>query len=99
LLIPLFTEAGINLMLPFEVQAGMDVREVRKQFPRLVIQGGLEKHALAISKEAIDAELEAKLPFMLNRRGYITSLDHVVPPDVPYSNWLYYLDRVRNWKS
>ncbi len=97
LLIPLFTEAGINYLEPFEVQAGMDIREVRKAHPNLVIHGGLDKRALAGEKADIDAELEAKLPFMLEQSGYIPAIDHVVPPDVPIKNWFYFLERVRNW--
>jgi len=98
LLIPLFVETGINFMLPFEVQAGMDIREVRKKFPKLAIQGGLDKRTLAQSKDAIDAELSAKMDLMLSRKGWIPSLDHVIPPDVAYENWQYYLERIRSWK-
>jgi uroporphyrinogen decarboxylase len=97
LLIPLFMEAGVNYMEPFEVQAGMDIRKVREDHPKLVIHGGLDKRALAKDRDAIDAELEAKLSFMLERRGYIPCIDHIVPPDVPIENWLYFLDRVRRW--
>ena len=32
LLIPKFVEAGVNILLPFEVQAGMDVLKVREQW-------------------------------------------------------------------
>ncbi len=99
LLIPLFMDAGVNFMLPFEVQAGMDIREVRQQYPGLAIQGGLDKRALAQGKEAIDAELGAKMAFMLERKGWIASLDHVVPPDVSCQNWLYYLEKVRGWQA
>lgn len=98
LLVPLFMEAGVNFMLPFEVQSGMDVREFRKIYPKLAIQGGLDKRALAKTRQDIDAELEAKMSFMLARRGYIASLDHVVPPDVPYENFVYYLQKLRSWK-
>lgn len=97
LLIPLFLEAGINFMLPFEVQAGMDIRKVREKFPRLAIQGGLDKRTLAQGKEAIDKELLAKMDFMLSRGGWIPSLDHVIPPDVSYKNWEYFLNKVRSW--
>jgi len=97
LLIPLFMEVGINQMEPFEVQAGMDIREVRKQYPKLIIHGGLDKRALAVDKAAIDAELEAKLPYMFENKGYLPAIDHIVPPDVPIENWLYFLEKVRDW--
>ena len=42
-LVPLLLEAGVNAMLPFEVQAGMDIRAFRKAYGRnLAIIGGLD---------------------------------------------------------
>ena len=96
-LVPLFVEAGTNLMLPFEVQAGMEVRKVRPEFPRLAIHGGLDKRVLAGTRDDIDRELEAKLPFMLAAGGYIPAIDHVVPPNVPLENWRYFLERTRGF--
>jgi uroporphyrinogen-III decarboxylase len=95
-LIPLFIEGGVNVMYPFEVQAGMDVREARRKYGKqLVIQGGLDKRALAVNFEAIKEEVESKVPQLLREGGYIPSLDHNVPPDVPMKNFEYYLDLVR----
>ncbi|MCJ7739444.1 MAG: hypothetical protein MUQ10_19380, partial [Anaerolineae bacterium] len=61
-LIPLFIECGITGMLPFEVQAGMDIVEVRRQYPQLQIYGGIDKNLVAQGKDAIDRELERKMP-------------------------------------
>lgn len=97
LLIPLFMEAGVNYLEPFEVQAGMDVRVVGDDHPGLVMLGGLDKRALAKDRKAIDNEIDAKLPQMIERGRYITAIDHVVPPDVPFQNWLYFLERVRSF--
>ncbi len=95
-LIPKFVEAGVNFIYPFEVQAGMDILNVRKDWPnQFAIMGGIDKRALALDREAIDSELERVLPFMLEKGGFIPSLDHNIPPDVPLENWLYYRDRVR----
>jgi len=94
-LIPLFVEAGVDGLLPFEVAAGMDVRQVREAFPKLRILGGLDKRTLAQSHAAIDRELESKLPAMLRRGGYLPSLDHHVQPEVPYENFKHYLRRSR----
>lgn len=93
-LIPLFLECGMTGMLPFEVQAGMDIVEVRKAFPRLQIYGGIDKRRLAQGRAAIDAELEAKLPPLLNQGGYIPFADHLVPPDVSWEDFCYYRRRV-----
>ncbi|MBU1672290.1 MAG: hypothetical protein KKF41_11010 [Actinobacteria bacterium] len=95
-LIPLFVRAGVNMLWPFEVQAGMDVLQVRRDWPRqFVIWGGMDKRALANGRAAIDAEIERVVPPMLARGGYIPAIDHSVPPDVPFADWQYFLDRVR----
>lgn len=94
-LIPEFLNAGVVGLYPFEVNAGMDIVEVRKRYPELLIQGGLDKIKIAQGKEAIDAELEAKLPPLLSQGGYIPFVDHLVPPDVSWDNFRYYREKVR----
>ncbi len=94
-LIPLFMEAGIDGLLPFEVQAGMDIVQIAKQYPRLIISGGIDKREMAKGRAAIDAELQKKLPYMFTRGGYLPSMDHHVPPDVSYDDFRYYIARVQ----
>ena len=94
-LIPLFLEAGIDGMLPFEVAAGMDIRRVAETYPELIIAGGIDKREIAKGRAAIDRELEAKLPPLFKRGGYLPSLDHHVPPEIGYADFLYYEERVR----
>lgn len=92
-LIPLWLDAGLDGVYPLEVQAGMDVVALRKQYgDALVMKGGIDKRALAHGPAAIDAELERTMPVMEQGR-YIPSLDHAVPPDVPYANMLYYWEK------
>ncbi len=93
-LIPLFLEAGITGLYPFEVQAGMDVVEVRKVFPRLQILGGLDKRNLALDKNTVEEELSYKLPFMLERGGYVPAADHLVTPEATWENFSYYRRRI-----
>ena len=95
-LIPLFAEAGIDGMLPFEVAAGMDIRRIAEQYPSLIICGGLDKRQIAKGRDAIDRELEAKLPAMFRRGGYFPSMDHHVPPEVSYADFQYYLQKTRD---
>ena len=94
-LIPLFLECGMTGMLPFEVQSGCDVVEIRREYPQLQIYAGLDKNAVAKGKHAIDAELEAKLPPLLQQGGYIPFVDHLVHPDISWENFAYYRQRVR----
>ena len=93
LLIPLFLEGGVTGLYPFEAQSHMHVAEIRRQYPRLGMQGGIDKKALAAGKEAIDGELEARVPVVLTG-GYIPHVDHGVPPDVSWENFCYYRRRL-----
>ena len=94
-LIPLFLEAGVDGLLPFEVAAGMDVCKIREEFPELRILGGIDKRKMAQGPEAIDQELERKLPAMFRSGGYLPSADHHIHPEVSYDNFKYYLQRCR----
>jgi uroporphyrinogen decarboxylase len=93
-LLPLWIEGGVTAVYPFEVAAGMDVVEVRQAFPRLGMMGGIDKRAVAQGKEAIDRELEAKVPFMLEHGGYIPTIDHMVSRDVSFANFKYYREKL-----
>ncbi|MBC7289285.1 MAG: hypothetical protein H5T86_14850, partial [Armatimonadetes bacterium] len=91
-LIPVWLDAGINVLYPFEVQAGMDVVEVRRRYGRhLRMWGGIDKRALAKGPEAIDAELERVRP-LVDEGGYVAAPDHGLPPDVPFANYCYFMD-------
>ena len=50
ILIPLFLEAGVTGLFPFEVRAGMDIEKIREKYPNLIILGGIDKIALAKGK-------------------------------------------------
>jgi uroporphyrinogen decarboxylase len=95
-LIPLFLDVGVNMMYPFEVQAGMNILDVRKRYGgKLIIQGGLDKRALAYGPQAIISEVVAKVPPLLRDRGYFPSLDHSCPPDVSLQDFEFYLKYLR----
>jgi uroporphyrinogen decarboxylase len=95
-LIPFFVRAGVNFIFPLEVQAGMDVLEVRKAWPeQFAMWGGMDKRALYGDREAIRAEVMRVVPPMLEAGGYIPAIDHAVPPEVSLDNWLFFLELVR----
>jgi uroporphyrinogen decarboxylase len=89
-LIPSWMEGGVNMLLPCEVNAGMDVVALRKAFPTLRLLGGIDKTKIAAGRDAIDKELARKIPYMLERGGYIPTVDHQVPPDVSWGSYKYY---------
>jgi len=95
-LVPLWLEAGINLIWPFEVAAGNDVVAIRKKYGKdLIIGGAIDKRALIKGKESIREEVMSKAPFLLETGGYFPSIDHLVPPDVTFENYCYYINLMR----
>lgn len=90
---PLWLEGGVDIIYPFEVAAHNDVVELRRQYgKRLRMMGGLDKRVLVWGTEAIDEELERKIPVALEG-GYIPTIDHSLPPDIPYENFCYFWER------
>jgi len=96
LLIPLWLECGVNFVWPLEVAAGNDAAGLRKKYGTDLIMGGnIDKRALAKGKEAIKDEVMAKVPFLLDKGGYFPSVDHLVPPDVTFENFCYFINLLR----
>jgi uroporphyrinogen decarboxylase len=81
-------------MSPFEVASGCDVVEIGRQYPGLMMLGGIDKRVLAQGRAAIDQMLERIIPTMRARGGYIPTCDHGVPAEVPYQDYLYYRRRI-----
>jgi uroporphyrinogen decarboxylase len=86
-------KTGVNIMFPCEVAAGTDMFRLRKDFGLEVrLQGGIDKKPLVQGKEAIDRELERISP-LLEQGGFVPHLDHLVPPDIPLGNYMYYREQ------
>ena len=94
-LIPLFAGAGVNLMLPFEVTAGCDVVALRRKYPYMSMMGGIDKMEIAKGKEAIDRELKRIEP-LLFETGYFPALDHLIPPEISYADYTYFVNRLHD---
>ena len=94
-LIPVWIDAGLTHLWPFEVQSGMDVLEVRKKYGKsLAMIGGIDKRALKHGARAIHREIDRVMP-LVEQGGYIPELDHSVPPDVSWQDfgeYVRYLD-------
>lgn len=92
--IELYKEVGMDYMSPFEVAAGCDVVEVGKQYPDLLIRGGIDKRVLAQGKDAIDRLVDSILPVMKKRGGYIPTCDHGVPAEVSFDDYMHFRQRL-----
>jgi len=86
-------DAGYICQFPVEVAAGTDPVILRKKYgQRVLLIGGVNKHALIKGKKAIDAELKRLEP-IINQGGFIPHVDHRCPPDITFENYLYYLEQ------
>lgn len=93
--IPAFINAGINLMHPMEPAANMDIVKVREQYgTQLAFYGGIDKHIIRRSQEEIVAELEYKIPPMINTGGCVLGLDHRIPNGTLLKNYRFYIQKV-----
>jgi len=95
-MIPVYLDCGANVFFPFEVQAGMDIVALRKHYgKRFAIIGGLDKRTLAQSEEAVLAEINAKVPFLIEDGGFIPMTDHTIPPNVPFTMFQFFVNTLR----
>jgi uroporphyrinogen-III decarboxylase len=95
-LIDVFLDCGLTAMHPMEPAAGMDVVAIRETHgDRLAVKGGIDKHVLRASKEAIRRELEYKMSPLMQQGGTVFGLDHRIPNGTPLENYRYYVDTGR----
>jgi len=94
-LIPIWVDSGVTHLWPFEVQSGMDVLEVRKTYGRnLALVGGIDKRACTHGFPEIHREVDRVMP-LVEQGGYIPELDHSVPPNLSWQNFIEYVRYVK----
>lgn len=95
-LVPLWLESGINGYWPLECAASNDAVALRKKYGKdVILAGNIDKRALLRGEEAIRQEVASKVPFLLESGGYFPSVDHLVPPDVTFERYRYFIDTLR----
>ena len=73
----------------------MDVVRLRKKYgKRIGFFGGIDKRALAGTREQIKAEVVPKLEACWAEGGFIPACDHAIPPDVSFDNYRYFRELV-----
>ncbi len=86
-LIPVWLDAGITGLWPFEVAAGMDVLAVRHKYGHdLAMGGGIDKRTVAIGGATMRREVDRVMP-LIEDGGYLPELDHTAPPDISWQNY------------
>jgi hypothetical protein len=91
-LVPSILKWGINCLWACEVNIeAMDYVDLRREFGRdLRLIGGIDLDALRRGKEAIQREIEDKVPPLLAGGGYVPLADGRIREDVPFENYVYY---------
>ena len=91
-----WVESGVNILMPCEVDSGMDIITLQEKYwNRCGFHGGIQKKALAEGKDAIVKELERVLP-AVKKGAYIPHLDHACPSNVPLENYRFYINAKRD---
>ncbi len=90
--VPMFMEAGVDILWPLERASGQDPVRLRQKFGKsLRLWGGVDKRVLAEGPAAIDEHLRALRP-LIEEGGYIPTVDHTVPPDISWPNFKHYME-------
>ncbi|MBU2496070.1 MAG: hypothetical protein KJ935_06215 [Candidatus Omnitrophica bacterium] len=95
-IIPWFLEVGVDGFLPLERQAGVDLNELRREYPRVRFIGGYDKMVMSKGEKEMRPEFERLLPAMKSG-GYIPSVDHQTPPGVSLANYRIYLKLLKEY--
>ncbi|RPJ42140.1 MAG: hypothetical protein EHM21_13195 [Chloroflexi bacterium] len=92
-LIPLLMDAGVDGIWPLERASDMDPLAIRKKYGKsLRLWGAVDKRELTKDHRAIDDHLRELAP-LVEEGGFIPTVDHLVPPDVSFDNFNYYMKR------
>lgn len=95
-LIPLWIELGIDGVWPVEIAASNDPIAYRKRFGKnIALLGGIDKRRLRFGFDEVKKEVLSKVPFLISKGGYIPTIDHGIPPDIPVRNFFYMAEIIK----
>ncbi len=98
MLFPEYLECGIQVINPLQVMAGIDIRELKKQFGHNVAwYGNIDAHMFGKDVNNIISEVNSRIECFPDG-GFIAHSDHSIPPAMPLKDFQYYLDWLRNKK-
>lgn len=94
-LLPGMVRAGINALQVIEIKAGMDLLRIHAKFgDQIALIGGIDVRKLYTNDyQQIDAELEAKIPKVMQGFGYVLHSDHSIPKTVKYETYKYFMKK------
>jgi uroporphyrinogen-III decarboxylase len=92
-----FHPAALDGIAPMEIAANNDPERYLRKHPGLFLMGGIDKRELCHSRAEVRAEVARRYRTARELPGYIPTVDHGVPPDIPLRNFLYMAELLRGF--
>lgn len=94
-IIPMAVEAGVDGLWINQTAGVVDYVTLRRTYPGLLLMGGLDSTVLVQDEADIQAEVDAKVPFLLSGGRYLPFLDDNPRENVPYRSYSFYRQALR----
>lgn len=95
-IIDAFLDCGVTRFYPCEPTGAMDMVALKKKYQnRIMVKGGIDKHALRRGRAAIDAEIAYRTQSCMLQGGVVFGLDHRIPNGTPLADYRYYVNALR----
>jgi len=93
-LIPGLVDIGLDALQALEVKAGMDILRIYEKYgDKLTLIGGIDAREIESNDfTRIKAELDAKLPILMGKNGYVLHSDHSISNNVEYESLEYFIN-------
>jgi uroporphyrinogen decarboxylase len=98
-LLPLAVESGVDGIWITQMEGTIDYVALRRDYPELLLMGGIDSRVLVEGEDAIRAEVETKVPPLLAQGKYLPSIDDNPRENIPYKNYLAYRHILRECTS
>ncbi len=94
-LVPGLIEAGMDCLQVIEIKAGMDPLKLHKLYgDRIALCGGIDVRELYSNDWGrVDAELEKKIPALMQGYNYILHSDHSIPNTVDLATYQHFIQK------
>ena len=89
-LLDMLVDAGIDGLNPLERRAHMDISQIRRNYPKLILTGGMCNTRTLVHGTREEIESEAREIIDLGRAGGVIIGTHSVSPEIPLENFVIY---------
>jgi uroporphyrinogen decarboxylase len=95
-IIPLLIKAGFRALHPVQYSAGLDIRDLKREYKRdVVFFGNFDIGILAYPREILETFLIERLDACKGDGGYIFGFDGPLGPDAKFEDYQFVLETVK----